>query len=81
MVNLFRYTYNSLPTGPIPVMISFENNFHTRCANKNNGTGGSFVLVIWSCRSNETMLMKLAIEKTLMDAEVSFRMLILRCVR
>lgn len=27
------------------------------------------------------MLMKLTMEKTLIDAEVSFRMLILRCVR
>jgi hypothetical protein len=35
-------------------------------------------LVRCNCKSNDTILMKLAIEKTLIEAEVSFRILILR---
>lgn len=47
----------------------------------NKGTTGSLSLVKCSWRSRDDMLIKLAIEKTLIDAEVSFRMLILRWVR
>lgn len=48
---------------------------------KNNGTGGSFALVRCSCNSRLTMLMKLAIENTDMDSDVSFKIARRGCVR
>lgn len=73
--------YNSWPTGPIPVITTFRKNNQTCLAIMNSGTGGSFALDKCNCKSKETMLMKLAIENTLKDADVSFRIFIFRCVR
>lgn len=42
---------------------------------------GSLSRVKCNCSSKEDILMKLAMEKTLIEAEVSLRMFILRCVR
>jgi len=45
------------------------------------GTTVSSSLTEYNCKSRETMLRKLAMENTEMEAEVSRRMLVLRCVR
>lgn len=45
------------------------------------GTTGSLSPVRCSCNKREHVLMKLAIEKTLIDAVVSFFIFMLRCVR
>jgi hypothetical protein len=46
----------------------------------NNGTGGSFALVRCNCNNKLTMLMKLAIENTEMEREVSFKIARRGCV-
>jgi len=68
-----------MPTCTIP-MPTFAHSQHC-LAIKNSGTGGSFNLVRCSCSSKLTMLMKLAIEKTDIDSEVSFRIASRGCVR
>jgi hypothetical protein len=61
-----------------PALYSFQNR-HTFPIQMKSGTSGSFVLVRWSCSNNEHVLMKPAIEKTLIEAVVSFLMLIECC--
>ena len=59
----------------------FSSNSQTFLDMTKNGTTGSFSLVKCNCRSKEHKLMNPAIEKTLIEADVSLRILILRCVR
>jgi len=47
---------------------------------RNNGTGGSFALLKCNCKSKLTMDIKLAIEKTEMDREVSLRIAMRGCI-
>lgn len=73
--------YNSRPIGPIPLSIPSRKTCHARRVSENKGTGGSSNLVKCNCNNKETMLVKLAMENTLIDAEVSLLMLIFRWVR
>jgi hypothetical protein len=72
-INGFNSYYKSLPTIPIIPTPTLIHSQHC-LAIINNGTGGSFALVICSWSSKLTMLMKLAIEKTEMERDVSLRM-------
>lgn len=69
------------PLSPIPIIptaiLRYPQHFP---AIKNNGTGGSFALVKCNCSNRLTMLMKLAIENTDIEREVSFNMANRGCV-
>jgi hypothetical protein len=71
-VCMFCLLYRFLP--PIPIIATAILTYSQHCfAIMNNGTGGSFALVKCNCSSRLTMLMKLAMEKTDMERDVSFR--------
>ena len=72
--------YISLPTIPIMPTPTFTYSQHS-FAITNSGTGGSFSLVKCNCNSRLTILMKLAIEKTDIESEVSFSIARRGCVR
>jgi len=74
------FNYKSLPTIPIIPTPIFKISQHC-FAIMNNGTGGSFALVKCNCNNRLTMLMKLAMEKTEIDKEVSLRIASRGCVR
>lgn len=66
---------------PIPIIATAILTYSQHCfAIMNNGTGGSFALVKCNCSSRLTMLMKLAMEKTDMEREVSFRIAKRGCI-
>ena len=58
-----------------------EIRIHTLCSSTKSGTIGSFSLVKCSCSKREHMLVKLAMENTLMEADVSFSMFIFLWVK
>jgi len=68
--NLCDTTFHSLT---IPNFLTPIFTFSHPCwMKRNNGTGGSLALVRCNCSNKVTMLMKLAIENTEIDSEVSF---------
>ncbi len=71
--------YNSLPA--IPIKLTANLVYSQICfAMAKMGTGGSFARVKCNCKSKQHMLMKLAMENTESEREVSFKIARRGCI-